>query len=262
MFEGLCCSPPDMTDERRSLCATLAGELERIIERWDARRDEDWYEPEPRTGIVASVFRAYAAVEEVDRLAQFVAHAIAQPKRYDLRTVLIPAIKTIHTTLDSASPARNSFDRLLHHCVAELQTLTATPIEPPADWSRKVKIDCKCADCKELAQFMRDPTEQVHRFPRRKELRQHLHGQIDQHDLDITHVTVRTGSPQTLVCTKTRATYERRLAQFHVDLQLLKELEDLASAKATRLDAPSTASRAKSKKASSQDRPRKPGRRK
>jgi predicted 2-oxoglutarate/Fe(II)-dependent dioxygenase YbiX len=253
IFEGLCCSPPAMTDQRRSVCVTLADEVERIIQRWDARPDQDWYQRESRTGIVESVFRALAALDEIDRLAQFGAYVLATPKRYDLRTVLIPAVKVIQASLAADSPSRNSYEQLLHHCLAELRTLTATPIEPPADWARDANIACKCADCKELARFLRDPTEQVHRFARRKELRQHLHRQIDLHKLDLSHVTDRKRSPQSLVCTKTQASYERRLAQFHVDLQLLKELEDLSDSNATRLDPPSGRRPAKTKKSSSKE---------
>jgi hypothetical protein len=67
----------------------------------------------------------------------------------------------------------------------------------------------------------------VLRFPLRKDRRQHLHQQIDAQRLDLTHVTERTGSPQTLVCTKTQASYERRLAQYEVDRSLLGEFEQL-----------------------------------
>ena len=123
-----------------------------------------------------------------------------------------------------------------------------------ANWTRDAKIDCQCADCRELAQFLLNPTEQVHRFPRRKDLRQHLHNQINLHRLDLTHVTLRTGSPQTLLCTKNQATYERRRAQFATDVQLLAELEALATSKTTRLDAPSAPRRTKPKKASSETR--------
>jgi hypothetical protein len=45
-----------------------------------------------------------------------------------------------------------------------------------------------------------------------------VHQQIDRHRLDMTHATERTGSPQTLVCSKTRATYERQYRQYHEDL--------------------------------------------
>jgi hypothetical protein len=251
IFEGLCCSPPAMTAERCAVCTALADEVEQILQRWDGRQEPDWYQPEPRTAIVDSVFRAFTALGEIDRLAQFVAYVLARPKRYDLRTVLIPAVKSLHAALPADSPGQGSLDRLLHQCLTPLRTLTATPIEPPADWTRDADLDCQCADCKELARFLRDPVEHVHRFPRRKELRQHLHGQIDAHRLDLTHVTERKGSPQTLVCTKNQATYERRLAQFKVDWQLLRDLEELAGAEVTQDEAASAMGRARAKKASS-----------
>lgn len=253
IFSGLCCAPPAMTDQRRSVCIALANELEQMIQRWDAHQDQNRYPSETRTGIIESVFHALTAVEEIDRLTQFVAYVLATPKYYELRSVLIPAVKAIHASLASDSPGGSSFERLLHHCLGELRTLTATPIVPPADWARDATIDCKCADCKELARFLSDPSEQVHHFPRRKELRQHLHQQIDRHKLDLSHVTLRTGSPQTLVCTKTQANYERRLAQFQADAQFLKELEELTVSKNTRLDASTSLRRAKTKKVSSKD---------
>ena len=66
------------------------------------------------------------------------------------------------------------------------------------------------------------------RFPIRKDRRQHLHQQIDKHRCDCTHVTERIGSPQTLVCTKTQASYERQKNQYEVDKKLLAELEAIA----------------------------------
>jgi predicted 2-oxoglutarate/Fe(II)-dependent dioxygenase YbiX len=248
IFADLCCSSPAMTDERRAACAALADEVEHVLERWDRRREQEWYPPEPRTGIVESIFRALAALGDMDRLAQFVGYILAKPQHYDLRAVLIPAVKSLHPALSADAAAQASLDRLLHHCITELRGLTATPIEPPADWSRAAKLDCKCDDCKELTRFLRDPVEKVHRFPRRKELRQHLHGQIDQHHLDLTHATERTGSPQTLVCTKNSASYERKLAQFNVDMQFLKDLEQLAGGARSR--PPSAQPRASTKKTS------------
>ena len=80
-----------------------------------------------------------------------------------------------------------------------------------------------------LSRFLQDPTKDVGRFPLRKDRRQHLHQQIEKHHLDLTHVTLRAGSPQTLVCTKTLASYERRRKQYEVDKKLLAELESLAA---------------------------------
>ncbi len=74
---------------------------------------------------------------------------------------------------------------------------------------------------------MRDPAERVGRFPLNKQRRQHLHRQIDQHRSDVTHVTERKGSPQTLVCTKTQSSYERQRKQYGLDQIVLAELEKL-----------------------------------
>jgi len=75
-----------------------------------------------------------------------------------------------------------------------------------------------------IAAFARDREAQVHRFKVAKARRQHLHQQIDGLRLDMTHVTERRGSPQTLVCTKTRGAYERAVAQYERDLQWLEAL--------------------------------------
>ena len=53
----------------------------------------------------------------------------------------------------------------------------------------------------------------------------------------MTHVTDRRGSPQTLVCTKTRRTYERRCEEYHHDVGHLRTLEPV-------LAKPSTSERA------------------
>ena len=64
------------------------------------------------------------------------------------------------------------------------------------------------------------------RFRVRKERRQHLHQMIEQLGLDMTHETERIGSPQTLVCTKTRRTYERQCAQHQADVASMSALLD------------------------------------
>jgi hypothetical protein len=118
----------------------------------------------------------------------------------------------------------------LQHCLAELRAAIAQPVEPPKDWTRDGELGCNCDDCSALSRFLRDPTQRVGRFPLRKDRRQHLHQQIDSHRCDLTHVTARVGSPQTLVCTKTQGSYERRLKQFDVDKRLLAELEAIDGA--------------------------------
>jgi hypothetical protein len=74
----------------------------------------------------------------------------------------------------------------------------------------------------------REQIERIHRFRVNKERRQHLHRQTDGHHLDMTHVTERCGSPQTLVCTKNRRSYKRECDQYREDIAALAALENQA----------------------------------
>ena len=54
--------------------------------------------------------------------------------------------------------------------------------------------------------------------------------QIARHALDMHHVTDRTGSPQTLVCRKTREIYSRQCLQHAEDIAAMRALLALAVA--------------------------------
>ena len=64
----------------------------------------------------------------------------------------------------------------------------------------------------------------VERFPLREELRRHLEMVIRRRQLDVDHVTEHKGRPYTLVCTKNRASYERRLAEYAEDVSHMRSL--------------------------------------
>jgi hypothetical protein len=77
---------------------------------------------------------------------------------------------------------------------------------------------------------MLDRVERMHRFRLRKDRRRHLHEQIQRHGLDMTHETERRGSPQTLVCRKTRRTYGRQCAEHKADVTAMSTLLRLLDA--------------------------------
>ncbi len=221
-----------MTDERKAVCRALAGELEGVVQQWDRHVEEyAWMrESETREGMVESLFQAFCAIEAPDLFEQFLSYAIDDAEHYDLHTVMIPAAKAMANEIDDESPGAAAYRRLLQHCIDALQALTNTPVTIPDHWAQDIEINHNCEDCQELQRFLRDPERRMHRFRVRKDRRQHLHRQIDSHGCDMTHVTERQGSPQTLVCTKTRASYERRQRQFEADTELLAELRDMAGA--------------------------------
>ena len=141
---------------------------------------------------------------------------------FDPVTILVPALGSL-SAWDAAAT------RLWEHSAEFLLRRSGRPPEAPKDWRQDVKLSCACADCRELQKFVLDPVEQSHRFRVRKDRRQHLHQQIENHGLDMTHVTDRKGSPQTLVCTKDRRSYQRRCEQYRQDIAALARLAELAA---------------------------------
>jgi hypothetical protein len=123
---------------------------------------------------------------------------------------------------------RSSLRHLWGSATEFLLRCSEVPPQPPSDWHLSVELKCSCPDCRELQSFAHDPVERVHRFRLKKERRQHLHNMIDRHRLDMTHVTERVGSPQTLVCTKDRRTFDRRMKQYHDEIAAMRTLMKIA----------------------------------
>ena len=94
----------------------------------------------------------------------------------------------------------------------------------PTDYRRPHKLSCTCTDCRELSAFLANPDERQHRFAVRKDRRRHLHQIIDSNRCDLTHVTEHRGSPHTLVCTTTMASYDAACKIHTRDLQHLSRI--------------------------------------
>ena len=229
IFADLCTSRGRMTAERKAACQTLAADVVALVEQWDNPQQKMGWSAtrESRKGIVESLFRSMPAIDQTDLLERFLAHVLADTKHYDLHEILIPAAESLRKEFGPKSAGRAVYRRLLEHSIEELRSLTPAPPQLPADWAQEVKLRCRCADCRELEQFLRDPEERVHRFRAGKDRRKHLHQQIDNQRLDVDHVTDRRGSPQTLVSTKNRASYERKKKEFAENTRLLARLEKL-----------------------------------
>ncbi len=153
----------------------------------------------------------------------------SRPEVFRPVTLVVPAIERIRAAQQHLPPSVDRGVQQLWSSAAEFLLMRSeVPPQPPPDWRLEAKISCGCADCSELQAFALDPTERVHRFRVKKERRQHLHGTIDAHRLDMTHVTERAGSPQTLVCTKDRRTFKARLNEYQNELAAMSTLVKLA----------------------------------
>ncbi len=113
------------------------------------------------------------------------------------------------------------------YAIEQLTELTREAVLEPTDWQQDIRLSCQCQDCAELQRFLLSPLEKVHRFRVRQDRRQHLHHIIGKHQCDMTHITERKGSPQTLVCSKTRTHYQRDKKQWEERSALLESLRTL-----------------------------------
>ena len=99
-----------------------------------------------------------------------------------------------------------------------------TPPEEPKDWKVVAKFTCRTPQCNELRRFCQNPEQRVARFQLKQGLRDHLQHLIRENQLEIDHETETKGRPYTLVCTKNRATYKRRLEEYSGDVKQMKSL--------------------------------------
>jgi hypothetical protein len=231
LTETIATARPRKKDGWQELCAALARELVTAIEALDSKRspagyDDEWYPRKvDRAGILAGLARSLIATGQSEVMAHFIDHALATPKRYPLTEAHIKAIVDLVPWLKKH--ARESFPALTRWVDGvreQLESLTAREPQEPKDFRRAAAIACTCELCEELKRFLKDPHESVHRFRVRKELRRHLHSQIDSNKIDLIHVTDRRGSPQTLVCTKNTASYQASLKKYHEDREHLETI--------------------------------------
>lgn len=220
----------DKDADRKPLCAELAREIMSAVERWNPGRAKRSWEARsvdlPK--LLPPLVQSFVALERTDLLERLVAYVLDRPKEFDLTTVQFPALFSLEAWLK-----RNVKHRCapLHRWLAtvheELESRATHPPQEPADWRREAATGCKCGDCKELSRFLQDLNTETLRLPLAQDRRQHLHQVIDGNKLDTTHVTERRGRPYTLVCTKTKASYQRALQAHRVDLDHLVKIRKL-----------------------------------
>jgi 2OG-Fe(II) oxygenase superfamily len=183
-------------------------------------------EPKPLSpATVSSFLTGLHASPCEERMNDAIRGIMEKPDLFTPEKVLLPALEKL------AIPAANGPADIWAHCAQHYLQRSERPPEPPRDWTQNVTLPGKSPLIRELEAFARDPQAHVHRFRVRKDLRQEIHRAIDRAGLDMTHVTERSGSPQTLVCTKTHASYERALTHYQSDLTDMRRLLALPPAR-------------------------------
>jgi predicted 2-oxoglutarate/Fe(II)-dependent dioxygenase YbiX len=139
-----------------------------------------------------------AEVEEVTDFARLQSHEVIP--------LLLAALRAA-STLPGDVRRDGGFGDLAKGCAARLQVLLGRPPRAAGDWSIQLPAGCACELCATLKTFLANPARRTYEWRLRKESRHHIHSRIDAAELPVTHVTRRTGSPYTLVLTKTEALF-------------------------------------------------------
>lgn len=197
----------------QALLAALPGEAQA------AAPTNVWPPASPVTPALAvDLLQALYRLAEPALGERAIEHMLAWPGIFSFDTVLVPAALTLTDeggALHAWAPTRH----LTSACLAQLAERIAEPLVAPADFARENRIDCHCPHCRELAAFLTDPQRPEWIFKAAQVHRSHVEHTIRRHQCDVVYETVRRGSPHGLVCHKTQASFERRVAQREKDLQ-------------------------------------------
>lgn len=111
---------------------------------------------------------------------------------------LIPILVSKNIPLDTAC-YQQLFSTLLK---AYLDTFVRR--EPKSDRNlARTGVRCSCVDCARLNEFLTNPALKVQSFAVNQHRREHLAQNLGASNVDCTHKTLRSGSPHSLVVTKT-----------------------------------------------------------
>jgi 2OG-Fe(II) oxygenase superfamily len=174
--------------------------------------------------LMADLFHALGSLDLDVVCEKAVTHIVARPAVFVPDTIIVPALTLLRPRHENDPANDHAFLKLWTHAGEFFLERSQHPPESPKNWRQEVKLGCRCEDCRALEAFARDAEAQVGRFRLRQDRRQHLQDTSARHDLDMTHVTERKGSPQTLICTKTRRTYQRQCERYRADISSLSEL--------------------------------------
>ena len=224
------CLQRDKNADRLLLCRELAQEAVAALRAFDANAPKtDWQvRAIDRVVLLSSLVKSLATIKADEPLATLIDYSLAAHDKYDVIDTHVAAIFSLAPWLSATSTTPPSaISHWLAVCRSELAARVGHAPVRPTDYRRPAKLSCNCQDCRELSTFLADPEASVHRFRVRKDRRQHLHQIINRHGCDLTHITDRSSNPQTLVCTKTTASYEAACKVYERDQQFLTRLEAL-----------------------------------
>jgi hypothetical protein len=172
-----------------------------------------WRREPPSPGLVADTLSALGRIDP-ELASGALTRFLSASDLYPMDAILVPAALTLADGGVSQTAIADLREAVREH----LDGRIALPLELPPDWRRTCEIRCPCPDCRNLTRFLDSPTESVWRVKAVQDVRDHLEHNIQRYGCDLDCTTDKHGRPYTLICTKNRASYERRVRQREKDL--------------------------------------------
>ena len=185
----------------------------------DLRSADPWQRPTPICpALIEDLLTAHGCLGETTLAERAVAHILANPDSYGIDTILIPAMLTLAARGDARLDI--AAERLRRSCLSYLQTRISEPLARPSDLARPCTIACHCNTCAELERFLADAERGQWTYKAAEQQRRHVETMIQRSGCDLDVALSKAGRPHSLVATKNRKSYERRVAQRKHDLSV------------------------------------------
>lgn len=172
---------------------------------------------------LSDTFFCLHLLKENKKIDTMIQHLCKNPFSFSVDKTLPLLLKTVY------KKNKTLFKKMkpLHtHCIKHLKNFS-TPLPLPKDWTQDVEIGCRCKFCQDLVLFARDAKKKTYSIIASKNKRKHIHRQINNYDIQVTHVTNHKVKPEVMVITKHRKSYNAIVAKKKKLSQTLKELEKL-----------------------------------
>ncbi|MCX7418042.1 MAG: 2OG-Fe(II) oxygenase [Planctomycetia bacterium] len=223
--------PVETNSTRYDCCRSLATRVINALVRLDSTKEKGSYYGNDinRTALLTELTRALIATDQHDLLSQVIEHTLAIPEKYPLITAHVVALNELAKWLQKhlTQPCA-AVTNWIAAISSQLATRTTSEPQPPADFRRPATLKCSCADCKLVNTFLTNPSASTHRLRARQQIRDHVNNNIRNSECDLQTTTDTKGSPHTLVCTKTTASFERSLKTYHEDVKHLTSIRLLS----------------------------------
>lgn len=224
--------------EKIEILETLAEHLVNNIALWDKDNYRDFYfdlidyddtkskSHQKRINIIRSLLEDCFPLFAENTLNNLINYFTSTEDRYPLHGVLIPLLEYYKNSVGNEISSNPAIEQLVKSIIDILKNRTSSPIKIPDDWKMSAKWQCDCKDCLILKDFLKNPLEKSMNIKMAKNRRQHMHQVIDRNVVDVSHQTIRKGSPYTLVFEKNRNSFQEKERLWQKELKTLTDFQE------------------------------------